>query len=185
MLLAKRLATEGYAITTCREPGGTPLGEAVRSLIFDKGLEPNPWAELFLFAASRAQHLEKVIQPALERGEIVICDRFTDSTMAYQGYGRGLDLETVKIINHIACRDLRPRLTILLDLPSEQGLARTLPEPTGDRIYQETLEFHQRVRDGYLELAAKEPQRFLVVDARLPVDEISHRIWQRINPLLS
>lgn len=183
--LADRLKGEGYRVVLCREPGGTPLGEALRLLIFDRGLAVDPWAELFLFAASRAQHVDEVIGPALARGQVVICDRFTDSTLAYQGYGRGLDLEMVGIVNHIASRGLRPRLTVLLDLPVEQGLARTSPDATGDRICQEDMAFHRRVRQGYLQLAAQEPQRFLVVDANLPSPEITERVWQRLSPLLT
>jgi dTMP kinase len=136
-----------------------------------------------LFNASRAQLVDEVIQPALKAGEIVICDRYTDSTVAYQGYGRGIDIETIKNINDMATGDRKPDLTVLLDIPVNDGFARkTGQEP--DRFEKEAKAFHQKVRKGYLRLAAEEPQRWLVIDARLSKETIKQIIWKKVSSLL-
>jgi dTMP kinase len=137
-----------------------------------------------MFNASRAQLVEDVVQPNLKGGKVVICDRYADSTIAYQSYGRGLDLETVKAINSAATRGLKPNLTVLLDIPVEEGFARKGAR-RHDRFEQEALAFHQRVRDGYLKLAASDPERWLVVDARQSKAKIKEIIWQRVSQLLS
>jgi dTMP kinase len=175
------LEAKGYAVTATHEPAGCPLGQRVRELLADPSLELDPRSELFLFAAARAQNVAEVIRPALERGEVVVCDRFADSTVAYQGYGRGLSLGDVRQANRIASQGLVPDLTVLLDVPVEVGLARKRGEDAPDRIGQEGAEFHERVRQGYLALAAEEPGRFLMVDGTLPPAEITERIWRRLG----
>jgi dTMP kinase len=139
--------------------------------------------ELLLFNASRAQLINDVIRPALDEGKVVICDRFDDSTTAYQSYGRGLDLETVKRINNTATGGLRPDLTVLLDISVEDGLARKSGEKL-DRFEKEDLEFHKKVREGYLKLADEEPERWLVIDAAQSRESISEIIYQRVQSLL-
>jgi dTMP kinase len=179
-LLAERLQREGYACVSTREPGGTALGEALRELLLH-GDPLTPLAELLLYAADRAEHVNKVIAPALAVGQVVICDRFTDSTLAYQGYGRGLDLQQVRQLNHLATGGLQPHLTLWLDLPPEVGLART---GLADRLEQERLEFHRRVHQGFQALAAAEPQRIVRIDAGGSPLEVAARIWSVVKPRL-
>jgi dTMP kinase len=172
----------GIPTILTKEPGGTSLGKGVRSWLKFKG-KAIPSSELLLFAASRAQLTSEVIQPALERGEIVISDRFSDSTVAYQGYGRGLDLNLIKAVNDAATAGLRPDLIILLDIEVETGLGRKLSEK--DRFEQEELDFHRRVRQGYLKMAAQDPECWFVVDASLSKAEVTKIIWERVKQLLS
>jgi dTMP kinase len=148
-----------------------------------------PLAELFLYAADRAEHVQKCILPALAAGQVVVCDRFTDSTLAYQGYGRGLDLEKIRQLNHLATGGLQPHLTLWLDLPPEVGLARKASgrlARTGlaDRLEQERLEFHRRVHQGFQTLAAAEPQRIVRIDAEGSPLEVAARIWSVVKPRL-
>ncbi|MBE9512753.1 MAG: dTMP kinase, partial [Chloroflexi bacterium] len=143
-----------------------------------------PLTELLLFNAARTQSVTEVIIPNLESGRIVISDRYADSTTAYQGYGRGLDLATVKNINNIAIQGMNPDLTVLLDIPVEAGLARKKAKRQ-DRFEQEELAFHHRVREGYLKLAASDPKRWLIIDATQSKDKIAEIIWQRVSQLLS
>jgi len=175
----------GRSVTLTREPAGCPLGQRVRELLNDRSLKLDARSEFLLFAAARAQHVAEVIRPALDRGEVVICDRFGDSSVAYQGYGRGLSIDDVREANRIATRGLVPDLTVLLDVPVETGLGRKAGEKAPDRIGQEAAEFHERVRHGYLAMAAEEPERFLVVDGTIPPEEITERIWRRLEPLLA
>jgi dTMP kinase len=179
-LLAERLQREGYACVSTREPGGTALGEALRELLLH-GDPLTPLAELFLYAADRAEHVQKCILPALAAGQVVVCDRFTDSTLAYQGYGRGLDLQQVRQLNHLATGGLQPHLTLWLDLPPEVGLARS---GLADRLEQERLEFHRRVHQGFQALAAAEPQRIVRIDAEGSPLEVAARIWSVVKPRL-
>ncbi|MGY2753519.1 dTMP kinase [Thermostichus sp. MS-CIW-21] len=179
-LLAERLQREGYACVSTREPGGTALGEALRELLLH-GDPLTPLAELFLYAADRAEHVQKCILPALAAGQVVVCDRFTDSTLAYQGYGRGLDLEKIRQLNHLATGGLQPHLTLWLDLPPEVGLARS---GLADRLEQERLEFHRRVHQGFQALAAAEPQRIVRIDAEGSPLEVAARIWSVVQPRL-
>ncbi len=181
--LATLLREHDYDVTITCEPAGTKLGEIVKG-IFQRGVTVTPEAELLLFAAARAQHVQEVIRPALERGKVILCDRYTDSTLAYQGYGRGLSLDHLRAVNHIATGGLPPHFTILLDLPPEIGLARKEHEPLGDSIGKESLEFHQRVRAGYLELAQREPKRMVVVDASLSKDQVTQAAWQHLQRFL-
>ena len=169
-LLRDRIAADGTEVVLTAEPGGDPVAERIRKLLLDSVDAISDRAELLLFEAARAQHVDKVIVPALERGAVVICDRFADSSLAYQGYARGIDIETVKMLNACATHGLKPDLTILLDLPVELGLAR---QTRADRISSEQLAFHQRIRDGYLCLVSSEPQRFVVVDATLEPDQVA------------
>ncbi len=174
----------GRSVTVTREPAGCPLGQRARELLNDPSLELDARSELLLFAAARAQHVAEVIRPALERGQVVICDRFGDSSVAYQGYGRGLSVDDVREANRIATRGLVPDLTVLLDVPVETGLGRKAGESGPDRIGQEGAEFHERVRQGYLAMAGEERERFLVVDGTIPAEEITRAIWRRLEPLL-
>jgi len=179
-LLAERLQREGYACVSTREPGGTALGEALRELLLH-GDPLTPLAEMLLYAADRAEHVNKVIAPALAVGQVVICDRFTDSTLAYQGYGRGLNLEQIRQLNHLATGGLQPQLTLWLDLAPEVGLARSR---LGDKLEQEHLEFHRRVYRGFQALAAAEPQRIVRIDAGGSPLEVAARIWSVVKPRL-
>jgi len=153
-------------------------------LKWTQGADISPLTELMLFNASRAQLVAEVIQPNLKNGKVVICDRYADSTTAYQGYGRELDLAMVKAVNKAATQGLTPNLTILLDILVEEGLARKRTEKQ-DRFEQETLAFHQRVRGGYLKLAADEPERWLAINASQSKEKIAEIIWQRVSQLLS
>jgi dTMP kinase len=184
-VLKALLESRGLTVTATREPAGCPLGQRVRELLSDPSLRLNPRSELFLFVAARAQHVAQVIRPALERGEIVICDRFSDSTVAYQGYGRGLNLDDVRLVNRIATRELVPDLTVLLSVPVETGLGRKAGEEVPDCIGQEEARFHERVRQGYLAMAAKEPDRFLVRDGTLAPEDITRTIWRWLESLLT
>jgi len=182
-MLYDRLCRQGVAAVLTYEPGGTPVGDEIcRLLKWAEGMDITPLAELFLFNAARSQLVESVIKPELANGKVVICDRFDDSTTVYQGYARGLDLEIVKAINNTAKQGLKPQLTILLDLPVEEGFKRKNEKQ--DRFEKEGAEFHQKVRRGYLELAAEEPQRFFIIDAAHDKDDIAEIIWQKVSPLL-
>ncbi len=181
--LYRRLSQLAIPALLTQEPGGTPLGKKIaRWLKWDK-TDISPLSELLLFNASRAELVTEVIQPSLKNGKIVICDRYADSTAAYQSYGRGLDLKTVKAINHTATQGLEPDLTLLLDMPAETGLARKRVQKQ-DRFEREALAFHQRVRESYLKMAADDPQRWLVVDASLPRAKVSEIIWDKVKQLL-
>ena len=183
--LYRRLSQLAIPVILTYEPGGTPFGVKIARLLkWTQGTDISPMTELLLFNASRAQLLTQVIQPNLESGQVVIVDRYADSTIAYQGYGRGLGLEIVQAVNNAATQGLKPDLTILLDMSEEEGLARKGAEKQ-DRFEQEDIAFHQRVREGYLEMAANEPERWLVVDARQSKAKISEIIWQRVSQLLS
>jgi dTMP kinase len=182
-LLLKKLQQQNVPAVLTHEPGGTPLGNELRNLLKRRRGSPvSPQAELFLLAASRAQLVAEVIRPALEEGKVVICDRFTHSTMVYQGYGRGLDFTAIKMVNNMATRNLNPDLIILLDISPEQGLARK--RSLKDRFELEDLSFHRRVREGYLKMAEAEPDRWLVIDASLPKAKVSEIIWDRVSQLL-
>ena len=182
--LYRRLSRLAIPAVITREPGGTVAGERLaRWLKWSRGTGMSPLTELMAINASRAQLVAEVIKPALESGQIVISDRYTDSTTAYQGYGRGLDLKMVKTVNSAATQGLIPDVTIMLDLPVEEGFTRKGSERL-DRFEQEDIAFHQRVRQGYLELAAEEPARWLVVDGSQAKVKIRDIIWQKVNLLL-
>jgi dTMP kinase len=185
--LAEYLTTAGYRVVLTREPGGCPIADKIRSILLDaenRGMQP--LTELLLYAAARAQHVAEVILPALESGAIVLCDRFTDATIAYQHTGRGIERDTIDALNTLACQSQRPDLTILIDCDAVTGLARAKSRieasngPREERFELEQLSFHQRVRDGYLQLAASEPERFFTVAAGGTIDEISQVIISRV-----
>ena len=183
--LYRRLSRLAIRVILTHEPGGTPLGKKLgRWLKWAQNVDMSPLTELLLFNASRAQLIDKVIRPDLKAGKIVICDRYADSTIAYQSYGRGLDLEMVKAVNNAATQGLKPDLTILLDIPAEKGLARKRARKH-DRFEQEDIAFHQRVREGYLKMAGDDPQRWLVVDASQSKRKVEQIIWQRVSQLLA
>lgn len=182
--LYERLCQEGIPAILTFEPGGTPLGDEIcRILKWNEDLDITPLAELLLFNASRSQLTDKVIKPNLEKGKVVICDRFTDSTIVYQGYGRGLDMEVIGTINDAATQRLHPDLIILLDLPVEVGFTRK-SNSLQDRFENEDATFHKRIRRGYLKLAAEEPKRFFVIDASQSKEAIADIIWQKVSSLL-
>jgi len=182
-LLLKKLEQRNIPAVLTHEPGGTALGDELRrALKKRRGSFISPQAELFLVAASRAQLVAELIRPALQEGKVVICDRFTQSTMVYQGYGRGLDFTAIQMVNNMATRYLNPDLIILLDISPEQGLARK--QSLKDRFELEDLSFHRRVREGYVKMAAAEPARWLVIDASLPKGKVAEIIWARVSLLL-
>jgi dTMP kinase len=167
------------------EPGSTTLGEKLTRLLkWAQSTNIAPTTELLLFNASRAQLVEEVIRPALKARKIVICDRFTDSTVAYQGYGRKIDIDTINKINNLATAGLKPDLTVLLDIPVSEGFARKTGQAP-DRFEKEAGVFHRKVRKGYLKLAAEDAQRWLVVDAGLSRQEIQRIIWEKVSDLLA
>jgi dTMP kinase len=182
-LLLEKLRQQNIPAVLTHEPGGTALGNEIRRVLKrEQGIPISPQAELFLFVASRAQLVAELILPALKEGKVVICDRFAHSTLVYQGYGRGLDLPTLEMINNMATENLKPDLAILLNISPEQGLTRK--GSLRDRFELEDLSFHRRVREGYLRMAAAEPDRWLVIDASLPKGEIAEIIWDKASKLL-
>lgn len=189
-LLADRLRAAGKEVLLTREPGGTALAEKIRTLVREESDDPpNSRAETLLFLASRAQVVEGVIRPALESGTWVLCDRFADSTFAYQGYGRGLDLDELRRINSFATGGLAPDRTILLNVSPEVSAkrmrAREAATNTGaDRMEKAGDDFHSRLRRGFLELAAAEPERFSVIQADGGVEEVGETVWNSIQPML-
>jgi len=182
--LYRKLTKLAIPVLLTHEPGVTPLGKKTAYLLkWSNHVNISPVAELLLFNTSRAQLVTEVIKPNLDRGTLVVCDRFADSTTVYQGYGRGLDMAMVKGVNRIGTLGLTPDLTVLLDIPAEEGLARKKGNQA-DRFEQESLAFHRRVREGYLRLAGEEPARWLVIDGRKPKGEIARIIWQRVSQML-
>jgi len=183
-VLHRRLSQLAIPTILTHEPGGTLLGKQLSRQLKWERTDISPLTELLLFNASRSQLVTEVIQPNLKDGKIVICDRYADSTTAYQSYGRGLDLEMVRAINNAATQEIKPDLTVLLDIPAEAGLTRKKAKRR-DRFEQEDIAFHQRVREGYLKLASDDPQRWLVVDATQSKEKIAESVWQRVSQLVS
>ncbi|MBM4132389.1 MAG: dTMP kinase [Nitrospira sp.] len=190
--LAKRLREAGHRVLETREPGGTPLAERIRSLFLgtatdtDRAEPITPECEALLVFACRSQHVSQVIEPAIRQGVIVLCDRFLDSTLAYQGYGRSLDVKTLRTLNRFATNGLSPTLTLLFDLPAQTGLARRRRNDLElNRLDRETKRFHERVRRGFLALAAKEPRRIKVLDARADLDQVEAAAWTLVQRLLA
>lgn len=173
-LLAEFLGQQGYSVVTTREPGGTPIGDQIRHVLHDvANTAMSSTAELLLYSASRAQLVYELIRPALAAGQVVLCDRYADSTLAYQGYGRNLNLADLRTITQFATGGLKPDLTLLLDIDVERGLARR--RDGGDemnRLDLELVSFHRRVRDGYHRLALEDPDRWVIVDADQPVTAV-------------
>ncbi len=188
--LLTHLRSTGRGAVETRDPGGTPIGKQIRALLLDRdNIWMTPATELLLYEASRAQLVHEVIRPALAAGRIVLCDRFTDSTVAYQGYGRGLDLDLIARLNALATGGLRPDLTFLLDLDPAVGLLRATQrmaerQQQHDRIEGEVLAFHQRIRTGYRTIAAAEPERVTILDASGELAEIEARIRRRVDQVL-
>ena len=179
--LANRLRRLGFHVVLTHEPGGTLLGNRLRRWVkWGRGVTVQ--TELFLFLSSRSQLLNTVIRPALEKGNIVVCDRYDASTFAYQGYGRGMDLDFLKTVNSFVTDGLCPDLIVLLDLSAEQGLERKRMKL--DVFEREEFLFHQKVREGYLKMAAADPERWMVIDATLPEVKIRDIIWERVSQLL-
>lgn len=190
-LLEDELVKRGVDFLRTREPGGCALGRQIRPLLLDASQKVSDRAELFLFLADRAQHVADTIRPAIERGQWVICDRYADSTIAYQGYGRGMDPEELQKLNDYATGGLWPDITFLLDLPAEVGLGRALARNGREGLTQsegrfeaEALAFHQRIREGFLARAARWPQRFRVLDAAQTPDAIVAQAMKHLEPYL-
>lgn len=186
-LLAERLKHEGYDVVLTKEPGGTKLGEHIRQLLLSaEHRKMSDKCELMLFLADRAQHVSELILPALHGGKIVVCERFADSTVAYQHYGLGLSLELIEMLNEFVTQSLKPHITFLLDVEPSEGLRRVqLVKGLLDRVEMRSLDFHERVRTGYLEMAKREPKRFVVIDANLSPDEVARQIWERVSCALA
>ena len=189
-LLAAHLQAAGYDVLDTREPGGTLIGEQIRAVLHDlNNTAMVDKAEVLLYAASRAQHVGQLIRPALAQGKVVISDRYADSTLAYQGYGRGLDLDALQQITAFATGGLTPHLTLYLDCSVEEGLkrkqqARSLGEGEWNRLDQEAVEFHRRVHQGYLALIAAAPDRWCVLDARRSIEELQREIQRAVETKL-
>lgn len=179
-LLARRLRTSGRSVTTTREPGGTPTGDAIRELLLHADVTIDPLVEFLLYSASRAQHVREVIRPALARGDVVVSDRFAAASIAYQGYGRGLELPFVESLTARATLGLRPDLTVLLDLDPVEGLRRVAGRGIEDRLERAGLAFHRRVREGFLAQAAADAA-WLIIDATEDAEGIAERVWSAVE----
>jgi dTMP kinase len=191
LLLKEYLGERGYEVLLTREPGGTVLAEDVRSILLNPDSNIVPLSELFLYEAARAQHVEEFVSPALKTGKTVICDRFTDATIAYQGYGRKLDLQLIDSLNSTASFGLTPALTIYLDISTSGGfvnrskkLNREIYGGSGDRIERESLQFHERVREGYLSQAEKYPERIKIVKTQETVEKTKVLIREIVDAVL-
>ena len=181
--LREALEAEGRTVLLTFEPGDTPVGRTLREIVLSPSTgELSDRTESLLYAADKAEHVDTVVRPALERGEVVVTDRYVDSALAYQGAGRALDVAEVERVMRWATGDLRPHLTVVLDLEPDAGLGRFEGR---DRIEGESLEFHQRVRGAFGRMAAADPEHYLVLDARLPVEEIADLVLDRVRPLLA
>ena len=185
--ICRSMADSGKAVLRTREPGGSELGASLRALLLDARQDVAPEAELFLYLADRAQHVSRVIRPALEAGTPVFSDRYADSTIVYQGYGRGLDVNELYRLNQLAVGRLWPELTLIFDLDPEIGLGRARTRNAGagldvseGRFEAEALEFHRRIREGYLAWALHHPERFRIVDAALPPEDVVRQAWDHL-----
>ena len=188
-LLAGRLRAEGRRVVETVEPGGTRIGAEIRRILLDAAnQELRATPELLLYFASRAQNVEEIILPALETGAVVLADRFTDSSMAYQGFARGLGEDAVLALDRIACRGLAPDLTLLIDIDLETSLARARERNLSraeSRMDEQAVEFHAHVRDAYLHMAAREPERFRFIDGRADIESVARAVWDAVRPLVS
>lgn len=180
-LLGERLKKQGLKVLTTYEPGDTDVGQKIRNILLEPEININPLCELILYFADRVQHVNEKIKPYLETGFIVICDRFTDSTVAYQGYARGVSIDIIKELNRILFNEFKPDLTILLDLPVIIGLKRNQQINKTDRFELEDLAFHDRVRESYLKLAEIESERFFILDATKSQIELAEEIYKTIK----
>jgi dTMP kinase len=186
-MLAERLRGEGRAVLESVEPGGTPIGQQIRRILLDPAnKELTATAELLLMFAARAQNVEQWILPALAQGKIIISDRFTDSSLAYQGAGRGLGAKTVLELDRIACHGLTPDVTFCIDIDSETGLARAQSRGGSEtRLEEQAIDFHHKVREAYHELSRNEPQRFRLIDGNNTPEAIAAKVWKELAPLLA
>jgi dTMP kinase len=187
--IVQSLQRKGYDCVITREPGGTRIGEKIRSILLDpESKDIDPLTELLLYTADRAQHIKEFIYPSLSAGKIVLCDRYYDATVVYQGFARGLDIDLIKRLHGLMFADLKPDITILLDLPPEEGLSRAWKQIKNGtrtdletRFEKETLSFHEKVRSGYLELARLEPERFRVIDAAKDENRVREKIIKTLS----
>ena len=189
--LSKRLSDQGIPVVTTLEPGGTKIGESIRKILLDShNHSVYPFTELILYIADRAQHVEEIIKPALKEGKWIICDRFFDATVAYQGVARRQDMKFIEILNREVTQGVFPDITFLLDCPVEMGLERAQErnrirsQEGQDRFEKEKLDFHRDVRRGYLEIAKSEKERFSIIDASMPEDAVEEEILKALNPFL-
>lgn len=184
--LADHLRKLGLDVLLTREPGGTSIGDQIRHVLGSlENVSMRPTTEFLLFSASRAQHVEDVIRPHLESGGVVVCDRYMDSSLAYQGYGHGLSPQDLRAITFFATGGLMPDLTLLLDVPAENGLRRREEGGSWNRLDEYSLEFHRRVRQGYLQLVEAEPERWVVIDAAPPIDAVKESIQSVVGARLA
>ncbi len=185
MMLAEALKTEGHEVLTTAEPGGTPISQCIRGVLLDtKHAAMEPVTELLLYAAARRQHMHELILPALQEGKVVITDRFSDSTTAYQGTGRGLDMQLIEVLDRIVTGGTKPELTVLLDMDVETGLARNRGAGKRDRLEMEQVEFHRRVREGFWAIAKAEPKRVKLIDASGSKQEVHQRVMEAVREAL-
>ena len=182
-LLSQYLSSKGFDVLLTREPGAKGLGEKLRQILLNYDGEVSDRCESFLFLADRAQHIDKIIKPALDEGKIILCDRHTDSTVAYQGYGRGLNIEQINYLNNLATNGIKPNLTIVFDVDIETSMQRVGDEK--DRMENSGSEFFNKVRQGYLEIAKQDPQRVKVVNSKAPIEEIHTQVTALIENLLN
>ncbi len=181
-LVKKYLEEKGFKTLTTREPGSLGLGQKLREVLLHYDGNVTPRAEAFLFLADRAQHIAKIVKPAIDNGVIVLCDRHTDSSVAYQGYGRGEDIEQINMLNNLATQGIKPDLTLLFDVSTEVAQTRVGSEK--DRMESAGIEFHKKVRQGYLEIAKKEPQRIKVVDSNLTIEKVFEQVKKILDELI-
>ena len=181
-LLSEYLQKQGHEVLLTREPGGKGLGEKLREILLNYDGEVSDRCESFLFLADRAQHIDIIVNPAVQEGKIVLCDRHTDSTVAYQGYGRGLDIETINKLNNLATNDRKPDLTFVFDIDTETSMKRV--GKNQDRMESAGIEFQTKVRNGYLEIAKQEPERVKVIDATKSIEEIHAEVLKYIKNIL-
>lgn len=188
-ILASDLRVQGFDVLETREPGGTPLGRSLRKAFLETEENVSPLAELLLFAADRAQHIDFLIKPALSEGKIVISDRYADATFAYQGAGRGFDEKIVNQVIKLATNGLKPDLTLFFDVSVENAILRTKSrsndETIKNRMDSETFEFYERVRNAYLKIAHKEPKRFQIIQANNSIEEVKTEVWQIVQKFLA
>lgn len=185
-VLAEALKEKGFDVLLTREPGGSVIGDQIRQILMSlENTSMHPSTEFLLFSASRAQHVREIIKPHLDQGGLVVSDRYYHSSLAYQGYGHGLDLDALGHVTRFATADLTPDLILLLDLPVQDGLIRRREEGDWNRLDAYEVEFHQRVREGYLSMAADDPSRWLIVDATAPMDEIQVELQSMVFHRLS
>lgn len=184
--LRTHLESRGLEVIATREPGGTPIAEDIRAILLDPAhAGMATMTELLLYAAARAQHLHELVRPALDAGKMVLCDRFADSTRAYQGGGRGVDADVLAALHRLATGGLQPDCTLLIDVPAEEGLARARTRGRTDRLEREAVAFHQRVRAAYLELAQADPARIRVIDGTQDIDTVSDAVHAAVDALLA